>query len=282
MIKWRGEQSGPYTLRQIQEKAASREIKGIYEVFDGGQWKTVRIFLREVAKVSSLAPIAVDSWTTDTTPSSALAIIPPSATVSDRGHQQGTPVRGWSDEHVWDSSASAANYDVASSRPNERIVLVYAGFWMRLLAFILDHSLVTLLPIWLAGLLLEGAESTVSGALAGFSGLGVGGVIVILFASTLTWIYFAAMESSAWNATIGKKIVGLVVMTEDGQRVTFQTASVRYFSKILSGMMIGAGFFLAAFTRKKQAFHDLLSDCTVNLTVRESRILEGNERITQM
>ena len=79
---------------------------------------------------------------------------------------------------------------------------------------------------------------------------------------TITWLYYALMESSKLQGTLGKKLLGMTVLTDTGKRLTFLRATARYFSKILSSMTFGIGYLLIAFTRKKQALHDLVA-CTV-------------------
>jgi uncharacterized RDD family membrane protein YckC len=79
----------------------------------------------------------------------------------------------------------------------------------------------------------------------------------------LSWIYYASMESSSWQATLGKKILGLRVTDLAGNRITFARASGRFFGKILSGMILGIGFLMAGFTARKQALHDILAGCLV-------------------
>jgi uncharacterized RDD family membrane protein YckC len=49
----------------------------------------------------------------------------------------------------------------------------------------------------------------------------------------VAWLYFAVMESSAWQATIGKRIVGASVMDLTGERINFGRASIRYLAKLL-------------------------------------------------
>lgn len=71
------------------------------------------------------------------------------------------------------------------------------------------------------------------------------------------------MESSAWQATLGKKILGLKVTDLAGNRISFARASGRFFGKILSGMILGIGFLMAGFTERKQALHDILAGCLV-------------------
>ena len=79
----------------------------------------------------------------------------------------------------------------------------------------------------------------------------------------MNWIYYAALESSSWHATLGKKILGLKVTDLTGNRITFARASGRFFGKILSGMILGIGFLMAGFTARKQALHDILAGCLV-------------------
>lgn len=77
------------------------------------------------------------------------------------------------------------------------------------------------------------------------------------------WIYYALMESSGWQATLGKKVLGLKVTDLAGNRISFARASGRFFGKILSGMLLLVGFMMAGFTERKQALHDILAGCLV-------------------
>ncbi len=284
MVKWKGRQTGPYTLSELNAKVASREIKGIYEVLVDGEWKTVRVFLKGLPSsapsqaLPERSPELIPAFEAPAPPRSSPPPVPDGYT--SRPHEN-----EWRQDTGWGTD-QGERYEREPMLPdggNDRVVLVYSGFWMRALAGTFDHLLITLLPLWVISRLVEpgGSSSGVaSNPLLAFSHLGFWGVVIVMLGSILTWIYFAAMESSQTGGTLGKMMLGLVVTSEDGERITFQKATSRYFSKILSGLMIGAGFFLAAFTRKKQAFHDILTHCTVNLAVRESRILEGSERLT--
>ena len=55
----------------------------------------------------------------------------------------------------------------------------------------------------------------------------------------LGWAYFAGMESSERQATLGKSAMGIYVTDLNGQRITFLRATGRYFAKILSGLLLG-------------------------------------------
>lgn len=77
------------------------------------------------------------------------------------------------------------------------------------------------------------------------------------------WLYWALLESSVWQATLGKKMLGLYVTDLEGKRITFARASGRYFAKIVSTLTIGIGYLMAGFTPKKQALHDMIAECLV-------------------
>lgn len=100
--------------------------------------------------------------------------------------------------------------------------------------------------------------------------LGLGAVVFFFAAFVgISWLYHAAMESSAWQGTIGKRALGIVVTDLNGAKVDFWRASGRFFSRIVSNMIpLGIGYALAGFTKQKQALHDLISSCLVLRRVR--------------
>lgn len=76
-------------------------------------------------------------------------------------------------------------------------------------------------------------------------------------------VYGAVMESSKFQATIGKLAVGIKVTGTDGSRLTFVKALLRHIGKIVSGFIIFIGYIMAAFTEKKQALHDMIASSIV-------------------
>ncbi len=77
------------------------------------------------------------------------------------------------------------------------------------------------------------------------------------------WFYFAQMESSQWQATVGKRICGIVVTDMAGKRLSFGKASGRYLSIALSFITFGIGFLMCGWTRKRQCLHDIVAGCLV-------------------
>ena len=77
------------------------------------------------------------------------------------------------------------------------------------------------------------------------------------------WIYFAAMESSQLQGTLGKMALGIKVSDAAGNRVTFGQATGRWFGKWVSTLILTIGWWMAAFMPKRQALHDMMAGCLV-------------------
>ena len=129
----------------------------------------------------------------------------------------------------------------------------YAGFWRRFIAVHIDLFVFFTLQICLyAGL--SAIDETLIDTLTG---------IMQLSYLVIYWLYFAGMESSGYQGTLGKVLVGIIVTDTDGNRISFLRATGRNAGKILSGLIFGVGYLLAAFTKKKQALHDMPAQCLV-------------------
>ena len=89
------------------------------------------------------------------------------------------------------------------------------------------------------------------------------GVTLVVIYSVLSfiapWLYFALMESSKFQGTIGKWALKMRVVEEEGKQITFSRATGRYFAKILSSLTLGIGYIMVAFTERKQGLHDILA-----------------------
>lgn len=155
----------------------------------------------------------------------------------------------------------------------------YAGFWLRFVAYIID-ALILGIPFGLvfisilasSGLLrsIGNFPQDTPDALARFLGMGL--IFRAVFvAVVLEWLYYALMESSAWQATLGKKALGIYVTDLSGARISFGRATGRFFSMVLFRIvpLIGVLLFFpidcicAGLTEKKQALHDMMAGCLV-------------------
>jgi uncharacterized RDD family membrane protein YckC len=142
---------------------------------------------------------------------------------------------------------------------DEKKTAVYAGFWIRVVAYLID------------GIILGVAQSIIMFSFLGsfffniqpgeipdgafFMKLGFVWILVLI----VQWLYFAGMESSSRQATVGKLALGIVVTDLNGDRVSFAQASGRFFSKIISALVMCIGFLMVGFSEKKQGLHDLIA-----------------------
>jgi len=125
-------------------------------------------------------------------------------------------------------------------RIEKEIVYPHAGFLLRFWAFLID-----LFVIGIPYLILSSFHE---------------GFRFINFLIGVT--YFAGMESSALQGTIGKRVIGIVVTNENGQRISFSKALGRFFAKYLSSFTV-IGLLMVGWTKKKQALHDYLAKSIV-------------------
>jgi uncharacterized RDD family membrane protein YckC len=146
---------------------------------------------------------------------------------------------------------------VSTVKPN------YVGFWLRVVAALIDHFLcqvVTVIVAFPLGFTM-GASMATTFPLADieFAATGIGFIIGL----AVQWLWFTVGESSKWQASVGKKILGFKVTDLRGNRIDFIRANGRYWSKLLSGLFFGLGFLMVAFSGNKQGLHDKLAGTLV-------------------
>jgi uncharacterized RDD family membrane protein YckC len=199
------------------------------------------------------------------------------------GLTQWTPLRdvlakvdGTAPIAVQPPSAPIYSYAVSMAPPPH---LVYAGFWVRFLAYVIDAFIIATVAI-IAGFFLSmafillgylmGADFHQRTA-ANSSKVDVATVLLLLIMEfvtwagmlTLFWLYFAKLESGPAQASYGKRVMGLRVTDLAGQRISFGRASGRTFGKFVSGMTFYVGFIMAGFTERKQSLHDMIAGTVV-------------------
>jgi len=160
----------------------------------------------------------------------------------------------------WPGPAAAAAA-AAVAAPAE-----YAGFWRRFWALCLDAIVVSIamLPVRLIV-----AGSTLPEAFSGdmtpetIMSIFAAGAAGLFFSAFLQWIYFAYMESSAKQATLGKMALGIRVTDLEGRRLTFGRATGRYFAHWLTALTLLIGYLIQPFTDRRQALHDMIAKTLV-------------------
>lgn len=154
----------------------------------------------------------------------------------------------------------------------------YGGFWWRVLAYILDAIILQIATSLIGGIFGIGLALPLAGMGAAQDAM-VGSMMFGAFGASLVvnWLYFAIMESSKLQATVGKLAVGVVVTDLKGNRLTFARATGRYFAKILSAVILCIGYIMVAFTERKQGLHDLVAGTLVYKTRDPSELYDNSE-----
>ncbi|MDR0646092.1 MAG: RDD family protein, partial [Elusimicrobiota bacterium] len=144
---------------------------------------------------------------------------------------------------------------------------MYAGFWKRFIAYIIDSIIVTIIG-WILfavlGIILSAIPGDTSGNNALSLAASVGATLVgFIIGILLNIIYFALFESSSAQASPGKMVLGIKVTDINGKRLTFWRAVGRTIAKWVSNLTFSIGYLMAGFTRRRQALHDMIADCLV-------------------
>lgn len=133
-----------------------------------------------------------------------------------------------------------------------------AGFWKRAAAILIDSIVLTIFMF----LIMFSIGFFIGGMLSDPESVAKASNFGMLINVVVVWLYFALQESGEEQATVGKRIMGIYVIGKEGGRLSFARATIRYFSKYLSSILM-IGFIMAAFTKNKQGLHDLIADTLV-------------------
>ncbi len=149
---------------------------------------------------------------------------------------------------------------VSAARPDLRP----AGFWIRVVAVIIDTAV-----ILVAQAVLYVVASTVFGGRSSI----VIRVATQVFGAMLVAVY-SVLFHWRWGQTLGKMAVDIRVVTcrptptapgwlTDGGPLTLGCAALRQLASVLSSAILGVGYLMAGLRRDKRALHDLIAGTRV-------------------
>ena len=159
-----------------------------------------------------------------------------------------------------------ANPNEAPARNLQRpqATLGPAGFWIRVVASVIDSFVVGLVN-WPVGFLIRlafGVDLMVKPGDVGANFFVSQGVALVAGMAVVCAYYAYFYTQKGWSP--GKKVVGLRVLNAaDGTRLTIGQSIGREMAKFLSGVIFGIGFLMAAFRKDKRALHDLMAGSQV-------------------
>lgn len=111
----------------------------------------------------------------------------------------------------------------------------------------------------------------------------VSGFVVFAVALSMVWLYHGLMESSRFQGTLGKVLIGIKLSSSNATHVTFSQATVRFLAKfglpaglVMISALIGLPFLTAivalvmlwlirsaGVNPRRQGFHDVAAGTTV-------------------
>ncbi|MBO9829446.1 RDD family protein [Xanthomonas sp. A2111] len=249
---------GPMAAADLQQRFQRGEIGLSTLVWREGlsEWRTLAEFVDELGLAQ--APV----------PAPAIAPI-------EAGGEVPPPAPGVPIPDAWASPAPAAPaspYAAPSAMLDSgaRVVgggeVVQAGFWKRVAAYLIDAFLVGIVSNVIQFVVILGFMGVNRvGSQPNFTS--AAGIIMLLMMYlvplAISALYYGLFHASTKQATLGKMAVGIKVVRTDGSRITVARGIGRYFGFMLSGLTVGIGYLMAAFTERKQALHDMLCDTLV-------------------
>ena len=245
---------GPFTRAQIQDGLARGDFTLQYLAHAPGlkEWLPLGEVLHFIEREPLLPPVPVARDLPPIPPSPPEPVMPLPPPVSTEARRQTIP-------------------PTAPPVPHPEVHLDTASFFRRAVAFAIDCAVLFVPIFFLFGLgaltvelqgLIEhsDAESMHQEWLLldrNFKRL------MLLVALGLAWLYAASLEASPWQATIGKRWMGIKVTDAEGERISFMRATGRHLAKFLSALPCFLGFAVALFSSRGLTLHDRLAGTRV-------------------
>jgi uncharacterized RDD family membrane protein YckC len=228
-----GQQVGPVTLEELRQRAAVGELQADDLVWREGMadW----IAAGQAPEMAAAFGATADQGSYDLQPGQAASPAAPYAV-----------------------PYAAAPYPAAGypggvlSYSTPPIQLHYAGFWIRFVATLVDGIILSVPNFIFTAMARSTPTATGQPSPQDIGIAAMMNVVLIV----IGWLYEALFTSSAYQATPGKLLVGIRIADLHGNRISFGRATGRHFAKILSAIICGIGYIMAAFDAQKRALHD--------------------------
>jgi uncharacterized RDD family membrane protein YckC len=244
---------GPFTREQVAEKLRRGEVTPDSLAFVEGltQWTPLREVLARVDAANPLPPI----------PTPPPLSVPTPAPAPPRPGAVPVPL------------APSYSYAATMAPPSH---LVYAGFWLRVAAHLIDLAVLSVAILALVFAFVFGAsmfvtlpnsQSVFSSDLADDPGAALIALalelVICLVCFVMVWLYHALLESGPWQGTLGKRVLNLRITSMSGERISFWHATGRFLAWTVAALPFGIGYLMVAFTERKQALHDMIASTLV-------------------
>lgn len=144
--------------------------------------------------------------------------------------------------------------------PSEVGTFEYGGFWIRFGAYFIDSLILQVITLAIqfggGALLMTMREDSPAGI-----SIAIGMMLLPWLIAMAYYTYFHGNPKH--QATLGKKLLKLRVVTAEGEDVSYLRAFGRYWAAILSGLLLAIGYIIAAFDEEKRTLHDHICNTRV-------------------
>jgi uncharacterized RDD family membrane protein YckC len=164
--------------------------------------------------------------------------------------------------HVFDGEAAEWVRTVEYFGPETEEAREYADFSQRFVAWFVDGVITWFASVMIASVISNALNQHYGIYLTNWDDQIAADIIKLIVLVLIGWAYEALQESSAYQATLGKRLVAIKVTDLEGRRISFGRATQRYFGKILSLISV-YGYFACLVTERRQALHDWLAGTIV-------------------
>ena len=149
-------------------------------------------------------------------------------------------------------------------QPNNMLGFPFKGFWIRVVASLLDAIILSVAFFFLAGFILF-FFSSLFGDAAGLAML----LLYLLLGIILLLLYKPLMEASDYQSTFGKYFLNMKIVDKEGRKITFTKSFIRTIVYVLLiaipflNTVSWLAFLMIGFTEYKQGLHDILAETYV-------------------
>ena len=149
-------------------------------------------------------------------------------------------------------------------QPNNMMGFPFKGFWIRVVASLLDAIILSIAFIFLAVFTLFFFRSLFGDA--------AGLAMLLLYLSVgiiLILLYKPLMEASDYQSTFGKYFLNMKIVDKEGRKITFTKSFIRTIVYVLHtaipflNTVSWLAFLMIGFTEYKQGLHDILAETYV-------------------
>ena len=152
------------------------------------------------------------------------------------------------------------NTAVNPEQEESRATVNYAGFWIRLGAFMIDLAIMSIISIPIIVAIMGSSEWLAAGGY-----LIVGPYMMLGVFVLIGLVYFPSFWT--WRGqTPGKMTLGIKIIRTNGNPISFGRAALRYLGYLVCYLSLYIGFVVIAFQKQKRGVHDLIADTCVITT----------------